>query len=76
MTNFAARRLLQPVFTRGKLVYERVGLEDTRQYCAREVDRLWDTLKRFENPQTYYVDLSQKLWDIKDELLHANKQLI
>lgn len=76
VTGFRARRLLEPVFVQGKLVYERVMIETTRNYCAHEVDLLWDSLKRFENPQEYYVDLSQKLWDIKDALLHANKQLI
>ncbi len=76
VTNFQASRLLQPIFVQGKLIYERVSIEQNRQHCATEMDRLWDSLKRFENPQTYYVDLSQKLWDIKDQLLHANKQLI
>ncbi|MDD4745034.1 MAG: nicotinate phosphoribosyltransferase [Eubacteriales bacterium] len=76
VTGFRARRLLEPVFVQGKLVYERVPIETTRNYCAHEIDLLWDSLKRFENPQEYYVDLSQKLWDIKDALLHANKQLI
>ena len=76
VTGFRARRLLEPVFVQGKLVYERVPIETTRNYCTHEIDLLWDSLKRFENPQEYYVDLSQKLWDIKDALLHANKQLI
>lgn len=76
VTDFTARRLLKPIFTGGKLVYSCVSIEDSRAYCASEMDRLWDSLKRFENPQTYYVDLSQKLWDVKDALLHANKQLI
>ena len=76
VTGFRARRLLEPVFVQGKLVYERVPIATTRNYCAHEIDLLWDSLKRFENPQEYYVDLSQKLWDIKDALLHANKQLI
>ena len=34
-----------------------------------ELDTLWDQIKRFENPQTYYVDLSLKLWNCKNELL-------
>lgn len=76
VTDFNARRLLEPIFTNGRLVRERIAIEDIRNYCAREIDLLWDSLKRFENPQTYYVDLSQKLWDTKDALLHANKQLI
>ena len=59
---------------KGKLIYQRVDIENIRRYCAEELDLLWDSIKRFENPQAYYVDLSQKLWDMKDALLHANKQ--
>ena len=33
---------------------------------------LWDEVKRFDNPHNYYVDLSQKLWDIKQDLLRKN----
>lgn len=76
LENFTVRRLLQPVFTEGKQVYKPVSLDLIRDYCQSQMDLLWDSQKRFENPQTYYVDLSQKLWDIKDQLLHANKQLI
>ena len=47
-------------------------LEEIRTYCAQQVDTLWDEIKRFDNPQTYYVDLSQKLWDIKYGLLKRN----
>ncbi len=76
LTNFTVRKLLEPIFVGGKLIYRRMPIEETRNLCSRELDRLWESLKRFENPQTYYVDLSQRLWDIKDQLLHANKQLI
>ena len=48
------------------------SLEEIRTYCARQVDTLWDEVKRFDNPQTYYVDLSQKLWDVKYGLLKHN----
>ena len=76
LTNFTVRKLLEPVFVSGKLVCHRVPIEDSRDRCARELDQLWESVKRFENPQTYYVDLSQKLWDVKDQLLHANLDLI
>ena len=45
-------------------------LEEIQKYCAEQVDTLWDEVKRFDNPHTYYVDLSQKLWDIKTRLLN------
>lgn len=76
LSNFTVRKLLEPIFTAGQLVCRRVPIEESRDNCARELERLWESLKRFENPQTYYVDLSQKLWDVKDQLLHANLELI
>ena len=48
-------------------------MEEIRNYCSAEVDRLWDEVKRFENPHNYYVDLSLKLWNIKNDLLEANR---
>jgi nicotinate phosphoribosyltransferase len=74
--NFVAQKLLEPIFVGGTLVSPRISIEETRQFCAQETERLWDSLKRFENPQTYYVDLSLELWTIKDQLLHENEKLI
>ena len=70
--NFTARELQVPVFKDGKLVYKLPSLEEIRAYCLSQVDTLWDEVKRFDNPQTYFVDLSQKLWDIKYDLLKSN----
>ena len=67
--NFEARELLVPIYKGGKLVYKRPNIEEIRAYCARQVDTLWDEVKRFDNPHKYYVDLSQKLYDIKQTLL-------
>ena len=72
--NFTAEELLVPIFQKGELVYKLPTLKEIQTYCREQVDTLWDEVKRFENPQTYYVDLSQKLWDIKDELLRKNAQ--
>jgi len=68
--NFRAKELMVPIYQGGKLVYQRPSLDEIKAYCAEQVDTLWDEYKRFENPQTYYVDLSQKLYDIRQELLH------
>ena len=70
--NFTARELQVPIFKGGKLVYKLPSLEEIRAYCLAQVDTLWDEVKRFDNPQTYFVDLSQKLWDIKYDLLKSN----
>ena len=72
-TNFTARPLLHPVFQAGKLVYDRPSLPEIQRYCLEQVDTLWDEVKRFENPHTYYVDLSQRLWDIKQDLLREKR---
>ena len=68
-TDFEAKELLQPIFQGGELVYHSPTITEIRAYCAAQIDLLWDEVKRFENPHTYYVDLSQKLWDIKQSLL-------
>ena len=70
--NFTAKELQVPIFRHGQLVYDRPTLEQVRTYCLEQVDTLWDEVKRFDNPHTYYVDLSQKLWDIKYALLKKN----
>ena len=72
--NYTARELLVPIFKNGELVYDLPSLQEIQDYCKKEVDSLWDEVKRFENPQTYYVDLSQKLWDIKYTLLRDNSE--
>ena len=72
LTDYEARPLQVPVFLKGQLVYQQPSLKEIRDYCAREVDTLWDEVKRFDNPHTYYVDLSKRLWDIKHELLEEN----
>ena len=70
--NFTAQELQVPVFQGGRLVYELPELEKIRAYCLAQVDTLWEEVKRFDNPHRYYVDLSQKLWDIKHGLLEKN----
>lgn len=74
LKNFTVRELQKPIFQAGKLVYDLPKLPEIQDYCARELETLWDEVKRFENPHTYYVDLSEKLWQVKNELLEQNKQ--
>ena len=69
ITGFTVRELLVPIFRGGELVYRKPSIKEMRAWCAGQIDTLWDEVKRFENPHTYYVDLSQKLWDIKQQLL-------
>ncbi len=71
--NFVARRLLVPVFTKGECVYREKDLSDIREYCSEQIDTLWEEVKRFENPHTYYVDLSDKLWEVRRQLIEKHK---
>ena len=70
--NFAVRELLEPLFSKGKCVFEKKSIDEIKKYCAEQVDTLWDEVTRFENPHNYYVDLSQPLWDLKREMLSKN----
>ncbi|MBQ8720414.1 MAG: nicotinate phosphoribosyltransferase [Clostridia bacterium] len=67
--NYTLRELLVPIFKDGECVYETPHIADIRDYCMKEIDTLWEEVKRFENPHRYYVDLSEKLWNIKRDLL-------
>ncbi len=74
VTDYTVRELLVPIFKGGEQVYTTPSISDIQRYCKEEIDTLWDEVKRFENPHRYYVDLSSKLWNIKQELLHSNKK--
>ncbi len=73
--NYYVRELLVPVFKNGECVYKTPHISEIQEYCRGEVAKLWDEVKRFENPHRYYVDLSQKLWDIKMSLLEHRGKL-
>lgn len=67
--DFVAKELQVPIFEKGKCVYKSPSLEEIKKYSKESIDKIWDEVKRFENPHTYYVDMSQKLWDIRYKLL-------
>lgn len=70
LTNFYAKNIRVPLFLNGECVYKSPGIEEIKKNCEEQMKTLWDEMLRFENPQTYYVDLSQALWDMKEELLN------
>ena len=72
LESYRAEPLLRAVYRKGQLVYQRPSLQEIQRYCEQQVNTLWDSVKRFENPHNYYVDLSLKLWTIKEELLRQN----
>jgi len=71
--NFVAKPLQVQIFKQGELVYKQPSLQEIQKYCLEQVDLLWDEVKRFENPHAYYVDLSRRLWNIKQDLLRQSK---
>lgn len=66
---YEIRELLIPVIREGKRVYTSPDVMDIRDYCQKEQNTLWDESRRLINPQKVYVDLSQKLYDLKKNLL-------
>ena len=73
LTNFEAKNLLAPIYKQGKRVYESPPLHEIQKHCKTELGRLWDELKRFENPHKYYVDMSESLWQLKNSMLQKSK---
>ncbi len=71
LTNYTTKKILVEIFRNGELVYERPSISEIRNYCTKQLDTLWDAVKRFENPHNYYVDLSPKLWQIRDDILRG-----
>ncbi|MFR1307319.1 MAG: nicotinate phosphoribosyltransferase, partial [Hominenteromicrobium sp.] len=71
--NFRAVRLRTQLFKNGECLYQPRALSAVRAHCLAQVDTLWEEVTRFENPHSYYVDLSQKLWDEKNRLLSQNE---
>ena len=69
LEDYTATELQVPVFKNGELVYKLPTLEEIRAHCAEEIEGMWDEVRRFNNPHNYYVDLSQKLWDIKHAMI-------
>lgn len=75
--NFTAKKLQVKVFEKGKQVYVSPSVKEISSYRAEQVGNLWDEVKRFEKPHIYYVDLSEDLWNQRNELLikhRANNQ--
>ena len=69
VTNFYTKDLLTPIFEKGKLVYESPSVLEIKDFAEKETNKLWPEVLRFENPHTYYVDLSKDLWELKNNLL-------
>ena len=74
ITNFRCEKILKPIYQRGRCIYQSPSLQQIRAFCQEQLATLWDSVKRQQNPHGYYVDLSQELWDLKDEYLRAHRK--
>ncbi|MGL4483368.1 MAG: nicotinate phosphoribosyltransferase [Anaerovoracaceae bacterium] len=73
LCNFTAKNIRVQLFEKGKSVYELPSIQEIKEYCKEQMSTLWDEMLRFDKPQTYYVDLSQNLWNMKNELIEENQ---
>lgn len=71
--NFRAEKLQVQIFDQGQLVYDLPDIDTIRQRCADELDYFWEEIKRFESPHQYYVDLSEPLWQVREDMLMQHK---
>ena len=74
ITDYTIRDIRVQIFDGGKLVYDRPSVKEVQQYCMDQLETIWEETLRFENPQTYYVDLSQKLYDLKRGMLEEHRK--
>lgn len=73
LSNYYVKPLAEKIYDGGKLVYKSPTLSEIAEYKKNQLNTIWDEIKRLENPQKYYVDLSKKLWELKNEMLKNNK---
>ena len=71
ISNFVAKKLQVKIFEKGKQIYTSPSVKEISDYRKEQVESLWDEVTRFENPHTYYVDLSENLWNLRDSLLNS-----
>lgn len=73
LKNYEIKELQEKIFENGKLVYKSPSLKEIAEHTQKELSTIWEEIKRLKNPQKYYVDLSQKLYDLKVEMLNKKK---
>ncbi len=73
LENYTIREMTIPIFVDGKQVYEKRKIEDTKDYVAKELDSIWNQYKRLLSPHIYKVDLSEKLWKLKQDMIESKK---
>ena len=73
MNNYVVKEMLHPIFIKGKQVYDIPSVTESKKYCASQLQTIYPEYKRLFNPGMYYVDLSQKLYDLKYGLIKEKR---
>ena len=71
---YEMKEILVPVFQNGQCVYESPTVMEIQAYCKAQLDTMWEESRRLVNPQEVYVDLSDKLYEMKKTLLNETRQ--
>ena len=74
LKNYNVRPLLVPIYKAGKLVYNNPTLEEKKEYCNKEFNTLYPEIRRIDMPHEYYVDLSDKLRELKRYLIEMHQE--
>lgn len=69
LDNYLARKMHKQIFKDGELIYKIPTVKQIRKYTVSQLSTIWEELQRFENPHKYYVDLSKRLWTVREKLL-------
>ena len=73
MDDDTANLLSVRIFDKGRLVYNLPSVDEIRDRCKVSLGSIWEEVQRFENPHNYYVDLSEKLWTLKHEMINNRR---
>lgn len=74
ISNYIIRELQVPIFIKGQKVYQTPSITEKQAYCQKEYDTLYPEVTRLLNPHEYYVDLSDKLRELKENMIIASRK--
>lgn len=72
--DYTIKEMLKPLFINGDCKHIKKPVMEIREYVKKELDTLWSEYRRTSSPQLYKVDLSNKLWKLKQDMLDAKRQ--
>lgn len=69
-SDYSLKEMHEQIYREGQLIYNKPSLEDIKTFALNQVATLWDEVRRFDYPHRYYVDLSEKLWNLKNTMIN------